>query len=77
MPATAAESDGVVDAEDVEDAPASTEADVAEKELRAAAVTAGLTELDAEFERSYGIPIAQAGAAQLREMTAILTGSAA
>ena len=77
QPATAAESDGVVDTEDVEDAPASTEADVAEKELRAAAVTAGLTELDAEFERSYGIPIAQAGAAQLREMTAILTGSAA
>lgn len=54
-----------------------TEADIAERELRAAAAAAGLTELDAEFERSYGLPIAQAGVQQLRQMTAILTGSAA
>jgi phage recombination protein Bet len=54
-----------------------TEADTAERELRAAAAKVGLTELDAEFERSYGLPIAQAGVQQLREMTGILTGSAA
>ncbi|CAL9348289.1 hypothetical protein SUDANB1_00408 [Streptomyces sp. enrichment culture] len=54
-----------------------TEADVAERELRAAAAKAGLDNLDEEFEQSYGIPIAQAGAQQMRQMTAILTGSAA
>ncbi|WP_051814531.1 phage recombination protein Bet [Streptomyces iakyrus] len=53
------------------------EADVAERELRAAATAAGLDNLDEEFEQSYGIPIAQAGAQQMRQMTAILTGSAA
>lgn len=52
-------------------------ADTAEKELRTAAARAGLTNLDEEFERSYGLPIAQAGAQQLREMTALLTGTAA
>ncbi|WP_225811268.1 recombinase RecT [Streptomyces spinosus] len=54
-----------------------TEADAAERALRAAAANAGLDNLDEEFERSYGLPIAQAGAQQLREMTALLTGSAA
>lgn len=54
-----------------------TEADVAERDLRAAAQAAGLTNLDEEFERSYGLPISEAGAPQLREMTALLTGSAA
>jgi phage recombination protein Bet len=54
-----------------------TAAEAAEQELRTAATAAGLTELDAEFERSYGLPIAQAGAQQLREMTSLLTGSAA
>lgn len=54
-----------------------TEAEVAEGDLRAAAATAGLTELDAEFERSYGVPISQAPVSQLREMHRILTGSAA
>jgi hypothetical protein len=54
-----------------------TEADKAERELRAAAQAAGLDNLDEEFERSYGLPIAQAGAQQMRQMTAILTGSAA
>ncbi|UUU21677.1 phage recombination protein Bet [Streptomyces sp. DSM 40750] len=54
-----------------------SEADVAEHQLRTAAKAAGLDNLDAEFEQSYGIPIAQAGAQQLREMTAILTGHAA
>lgn len=67
--------------DDIPDAPVvaegESEADIAERALRAAAANAGLTNLDAEFEQSYGIPIAQAGAQQLREMTGILTGSAA
>jgi len=70
--------DGVVDAvvvESVTEGP--SEADVAEHQLRAAAAKVGLDNLDAEFEQSYGLPIAQAGAAQLREMTALLTGNAA
>lgn len=54
-----------------------TEADVAERALRAAAAAAGLANLDEEFERSYGLPIAEAGAQQLREMTSLLTGTAA
>jgi phage recombination protein Bet len=54
-----------------------TEADIAERELRAAAAKAGLDNLDEEFEQSYGLPIAQAGAQQIRQMTQILTGSAA
>jgi phage recombination protein Bet len=54
-----------------------TEADTAERELRAAAAAAGLDNLDEEFETSYGIPISEAGTPQLREMTALLTGSAA
>ncbi|WTC56882.1 phage recombination protein Bet [Streptomyces cellulosae] len=68
-------SDDMPDAEVVADG--ETEADAAERELRAAAAKAGLGNLDAEFEQSYGLPIAQAGAAQLRQMTAILTGHAA
>ncbi|MGW5616210.1 recombinase RecT [Streptomyces sp. NPDC003877] len=68
-------SDEVTDVEVV--AEGETEADIAERELRAAATAAGLDNLDEEFEQSYGIPIAQAGAQQLRQMTAILTGSAA
>lgn len=67
--------DGVTDAEVV--AEGETEADIAERDLRAAAAAAGLTELDAEFERSYGLPIREAGAPQMREMTGLLTGSAA
>lgn len=67
--------EGVTDAEVV--AEGETEADTAERELRAAAAAAGLTELDAEFERSYGLPIREAGAQQLREMTGLLTGTAA
>jgi hypothetical protein len=54
-----------------------TEADAAERELRAAAAKAGLPNLDEEFERSYGLPIREAGAQQMREMTRILTGTAA
>jgi hypothetical protein len=54
-----------------------TEADVAERELRAAAASVGLDNLDEEFEKSFGLPIAQALASQMRQMTAILTGSAA
>jgi phage recombination protein Bet len=54
-----------------------TEADAAERELRAAAAKAGLDNLDEEFEQSYGLPIREAGAQQIRQMTQILTGSAA
>ncbi|NUS79122.1 MAG: phage recombination protein Bet [Streptomyces sp.] len=73
------ESDGVVDAEVVETPAADpvTDAQAAEAELRAAAAKVGLAELDAEFERSYGLPIREAGVKDLRAMTAILTGSAA
>lgn len=67
--------DGVTDAEVV--AEGETEADRAERDLRAAAAKVGLDNLDEEFEKSYGLPIAQAGAQQLRQMQAILTGSAA
>jgi phage recombination protein Bet len=67
--------DDVTDAEVV--AEGETEADIAERELRAAATAAGLTNLDEEFERSYGLPIKEAGAQQMREMKALLTGSAA
>lgn len=69
------ETDGVTDAEVV--AEGETEADIAERELRTAATKAGLTNLDEEFERSYGLPISEAGAQQLREMTGLLTGTAA
>jgi hypothetical protein len=58
------------------DAP-EAEANAAERELRSAAAKAGLDNLDEEFEKSYGLPVAKAGASQLREMTAILVGSAA
>ncbi|HZX39706.1 MAG TPA: phage recombination protein Bet [Streptomyces sp.] len=73
--AGSAPADDVPDAEVVTEG--ETEADIAERDLRAAAAKAGLTNLDEEFERSYGLPIAQAGVTQLREMTALLTGSAA
>jgi phage recombination protein Bet len=66
----------VMEGEVVETGP-EAEAATAEQDLRTAAAKAGLPNLDEEFERSYGLPIAQAGAQQLREMTALLTGSAA
>ncbi|MFD0052984.1 hypothetical protein ACFVHR_04570 [Streptomyces sp. NPDC127168] len=69
------EQSDVTDAEVV--AEGETEADAAEKALRAAAATAGLDNLDEEFERSYGLPISEAGAPQMRQMTALLTGNAA
>ncbi|GGQ48574.1 phage recombination protein Bet [Streptomyces asoensis] len=73
--------DGVVDAEVVETGATTTDQDAeaaaAERELRAAAARVGLDNLAEEFERSYGLPIDLAPAHQLREMTAILTGSAA
>ncbi len=81
IPAPAPSGDTEPTGDDVPDievvAEGETEADVAERALRAAAANAGLTNLDEEFERSFGLPITAAGAAQLREMTAILTGSAA
>lgn len=71
--------DGVVDAEVVETPAADQDAEAAaaEKELRAAAAAVGLDNLAEEFERSYGVPIDLAPAAPLREMTSLLTGSAA
>lgn len=71
----AADPDGVTDAEVV--AEGETEADIAERALREAAAQAGLTNLDEEFEKSFGLPIAEAGAQQMREMTGLLTGTAA
>jgi hypothetical protein len=68
-------SDDVQDVEVV--AEGETEADIAERALRAAAAQAGLTNLDEEFEKSFGLPIRDAGAQQLREMTGLLTGTAA
>jgi hypothetical protein len=56
---------------------AETEASVAKADLRATAAQAELDNLDEEFLRSYGIPIDQAPAHQLREMQRLLTGSAA
>jgi hypothetical protein len=53
------------------------DADAAERDLRAAAAKVGLDNLDAEFEQSYGLPIAQAPVEQLRQMTGLLTGNAA
>lgn len=73
--------DGVVDAEVVETSATTADpvadAQAAEQELRAAAAAAGLNNLDEEFERSYGLPIREAAARDLRGMTAILTGHAA
>lgn len=63
--------DEVVDGEVVDEAAA------AEKQLRATAAAAGLDNLDEEFERSYGLPIAEAGVQQLTEMTRLLGGAAA
>ncbi|MBP5931860.1 phage recombination protein Bet [Streptomyces sp. LBUM 1479] len=69
----------VLEGEVVETGPEAAEADAAtaEKELRAAAKAVGLDNLDEEFEASYGIPIAQAPAVNLRQMTGLLTGHAA
>ena len=69
--------DAVVVAEMLDESAADADAQAAERELRAAAAAVGLDTLDADFERSYGLPIAQAGVRQLREMTQILTGHAA
>ncbi|MDX3068442.1 hypothetical protein PV518_40885 [Streptomyces sp. ND04-05B] len=74
--APAEERGEVVEGEIVETSP-EAEAQAAEQELRAAAAKVGLDNLDAEFEQSYGLPIAQAGAEQLRQMTSLLTGTAA
>jgi len=67
--------DNIPDVETVPDG--ETEADIAERELRSAAARVGLDTLDADFEQSYGLPISEAGAQQMREMTALLTGTAA
>jgi hypothetical protein len=75
QPSATAADDDIPDVETV--AEGETEADIAERELRAAAVKAGLNNVDEEFEKSFGLPIAEAGAQQLREMTGLLTGSAA
>lgn len=62
----------VVEAEVIEDPVAE-----AEQQLRTVAAAAGLDNLDEEFERSYGLPIADAGLQQLTQMTQILGGAAA
>ncbi|GAA3268076.1 hypothetical protein GCM10010493_50590 [Streptomyces lavendulae subsp. grasserius] len=62
----------VVEAEIVDDPIAA-----AEQQLRATAAKAGLDNLDEEFQRSYGIAIADAGLQQLTEMTQLLGGVAA
>lgn len=64
--------DSVVEAEVVDDAAAA-----AEQTLRTAASTAGLPNIDEEFERSYGLPIAKAGAVQLNEMAGLIDGAVA
>lgn len=71
QPSAAAPEPEVVDAELVPD-----DAAAAEQQLRATAARVGLDTLDADFEQSYGIPIAQAGIHQLTEMTRILGGAA-
>jgi hypothetical protein len=70
-PAAATPVDEVVDAEVVDDPVAS-----AEQQLRATAARVGLDTLDADFQQSYGLPIAEAGVQQLTEMTQILNGTA-
>lgn len=71
LPAVAPAADeGVVDAQIVDDAAA------AEQRLRAIAQKAGLPNIDEEFERSYGLPIAEAGATQINEMTSLIEGAA-
>ncbi|MEW1895963.1 hypothetical protein [Streptomyces albidoflavus] len=48
----------------------------AEQQLRLAASRAGLTNLDEEFENSYGTPIEKATTQQLAEMTSLIAGAA-
>lgn len=73
-PAPAPSEGDIPDVETV--AEGETEADVAERGLRAAAAKAGLANLDEEFERSYGLPISEAGAAQINEMAGLIVGAA-
>lgn len=74
-PADPASHEEPVDVETVDEP--TDEAAAAEQRLRAAATGAGLADVEGEFEKSYGLPIAQAGAAQLNEMADLLTGAAA
>lgn len=71
QPAAAAPEPEVVDAELVPD-----DAAAAEQQLRTTAARVGLDTLDADFEQSYGLPIAQAGVQQLTEMNQLLGGAA-
>ncbi|MFF4644912.1 hypothetical protein [Streptomyces sp. NPDC001389] len=68
---TPAADEQIVDVEIVDD-PVAT----AEHQLRATATRAGLDNLDEEFQRSYGIAIADAGIQQLTEMNQLLGGAA-
>lgn len=52
---------------------AAEQAEQAEQRLRLVASKAGLMTLDAEFESAYGIPISQAPAALLDQMTQLIT----
>lgn len=49
----------------------------AEAELRQFAEANGLTEIDADFEQTTGLPLRQAGARQIREFLSQLTGTTA
>ncbi|MFI6443787.1 hypothetical protein [Kitasatospora sp. NPDC050543] len=65
--------DAVVDAEVVE----ADEQAVAVDELRAAALVAGVADtVEADFAQSYGVSIADAAVAQIREMAGLLRGAA-
>ncbi|MEV4036400.1 ERF family protein [Streptomyces umbrinus] len=59
-------------------APLSAEAaaEQAEQRLRLAASRAGMQSLDADFERAYGVPIAEAGAQQLNHMADMIEKAA-
>lgn len=74
--APAATADEPLDVETVDDPPAGDEHAQAVAGLRAAAAKAGVPDVDAEFQASYGLPIDQAATANVREMTALLAKAA-
>jgi phage recombination protein Bet len=67
--------DDVVDAEVVPDQPQDEHATAVQR-LRTAAQRAGITNLDEEFESSYGLPISEATVGNVTEMTRLLAGAA-
>jgi hypothetical protein len=76
VPETAPKGDSNIhDAEIVTDTPEDPH-DAAIRQLRAAAERAGVTNLEEEFQASYGAPITEATTANVQEMTRILAGAA-